>query len=250
MRSAATATNPTMIPLDRPWVIGHRGFSSKAVENTIPSFEAALAAGARGLECDVRGTRDGHVVVFHDDSTRRLMGVNGRIEDLTSDQVRALRFADGPADLRIPDLEDVLWLASERDAIVLVELKGSPIVFSDFSRAVVAAVERTQSRARVGFMSFCHSAIAELRELEPAIPVAPLFDRTPAIEAILFHGVSWAVFAANAITEDLAAGLKAVGVTTGSYGVDDAATDARLDALGVGLRITDRPDLLAARRAQ
>jgi glycerophosphoryl diester phosphodiesterase len=139
-------------------------------------------------------------------------------------------------------------LAAERDAIVLIELKGSPLVFADLTKAALAAVERTRTRERVAFLSFCHSALADLHDLAPEIPRAPLFDRTPALEAVLFCRSPLAVFEAGVLTESLAEGLRATGVATAAYGVDDLATDARLDALGVGLRISDRPDLLAARR--
>ncbi len=242
-----------MIQLDRPLVIGHRGFPTVAIENTLPSFAAAFEAGAQGVECDVRTTRDGQVVVFHDEDTRRLLGFSGRIEDAPSDTVRTYTFVGAPAGVRVPTLEDVLVLAEERGALVLVELKGAPIVDRDFARAVVACVERTRTADRVAFLSFSHAAIAGLRELAPAIPAGPLFDRAPSEEAAAFalRGAGAGAFLglpASLATPSVVAPLRARGLSVVCWGVDDEAIDERLDAAGVGLRISDQPHRLLARR--
>jgi len=243
-----------MLLIDRPWVIGHRGDASHAPENTLPAFEAALEGGAHGVECDVRLTRDGHVVVFHDDSTQRLLGMPGRIESMTRDLVRTATFVGHAAGVRVPDLDDVLVLAEERDAVVLVELKGEPLVSEDLARAVVASVERTRTADRVGFLSFSHTAVAMLHELAPTVPCAALFEHVPHPESIAFHGHAerhrWVVTAAEAAQAGWAQALRERGWTIGCYGVDDEETDARLDTLGIGLRISDRVErLLKARKA-
>lgn len=239
-----------MIPLDRPLVVGHRGFPSRAVENTLPSFEAALAAGAHGVECDVRATRDGALVVFHDDGLRRLCGVVGRIEDLPADAVRSLSFVGAPAGLHVPALEDLLDFARERDTFVLVEVKAEPTAPPELARRAVSAVERTRTHDRVAFLSFSHAAVAGLRELAPSVPSGPIFESAPTVDALGVRAPAWVVMAAEAATPESTAPLRRLGIPVACYGVDDDAADARLDAAGVGLRISNRPDLLAARRAK
>ena len=238
-----------MIPLDRPLVIGHRGFPSRAVENTLPSFEAALAAGAAGIECDVRATRDGALVVFHDESLQRLCGVRGRIEDLTADAVRSLSFVGAPAGLRIPPLEDVLELARERDACALVEIKAEPTAPPELARMAIAAVERTRTHDRVAFLSFSHAAVAGLREIAPSMTSGRIFEDAPPSDAFAHGATGWVVLSADAATEPVVARLRALGQTVACYGVDDEAIDDRLDAAGVGLRIGNFPDVLVAKRS-
>jgi glycerophosphoryl diester phosphodiesterase len=73
-----------------PWLVAHRGGSALAPENTLAAFDGAVRLGADALEIDVRRTRDGAVVVFHDEETARLTGQAGTIEARTLEEVRAL----------------------------------------------------------------------------------------------------------------------------------------------------------------
>lgn len=78
------------LALPGPWVVAHRGGSALAPENTLVAFESGVRHGAVCLETDVRLTRDGVVVIFHDDDTRRITGAPGTIEERTLDEVRRL----------------------------------------------------------------------------------------------------------------------------------------------------------------
>jgi glycerophosphoryl diester phosphodiesterase len=103
-----------------PTVIGHRGASGEAPENTMPAFERALAQGAVILESDVHRTRDGALVLFHDDLLERTTNGSGRLAEHTLAELRALdagaRFAPaGSAEfpfrgqgVRIPTLDEFL----------------------------------------------------------------------------------------------------------------------------------------------
>jgi len=78
-----------------PWLVAHRGGSLLAPENTFLAFDRAVALGADAVETDVHLTRDGVVVVFHDDETGRLTGAPGTIEERTLAEVRLLDAASG-----------------------------------------------------------------------------------------------------------------------------------------------------------
>ena len=83
------------LDLPGPWLVAHRGGSALAPENTLVAFERATALGADAIETDVRRTRDGAVVVFHDETTGRLTGASGTIEERSLAEVRALDAAHG-----------------------------------------------------------------------------------------------------------------------------------------------------------
>jgi glycerophosphoryl diester phosphodiesterase len=87
--------NRPYLELPGPWLVAHRGGSALAPENTFAAYDRAVALGADALEIDVRRTRDGVVVVFHDEDTGRLTGAPGTIEARTLAEVSALDAAHG-----------------------------------------------------------------------------------------------------------------------------------------------------------
>src|SRR5512138_815337 len=74
----------------RPLVLGHRGASADAPENTLAAFRLALEQGADGVELDVWRCRTGEVVVLHDEDTRRVAGSPLRVREATLAELRAL----------------------------------------------------------------------------------------------------------------------------------------------------------------
>lgn len=96
--------------VDRPVVIGHRGSAGTHPENTLASFEAALAQGAQILESDIHVSRDGVPILLHDPDVARVTGGEGRAADLDFAAIQALDVGrahpaaeGGPH--RIPSLE-------------------------------------------------------------------------------------------------------------------------------------------------
>lgn len=105
-------------------VFAHRGLhdiENGIVENTLPAFEAACANGY-GIEMDIQFTRDHRVVVFHDDTLKRLTGDPRRVSACTLEELRAMPLA-GLEDARIPTLDEVLRLVDGRIPL-LIELKN------------------------------------------------------------------------------------------------------------------------------
>ena len=102
----------------------HRGlWDAEAPENSLAAFEKAVNAGY-GIEFDIHKTRDGQVVVFHDDTLVRMCGVEGKIEDKTLDELRELRLLG--TEQGIPTLQEMLALVDGRVPL-LVELKGAAL---------------------------------------------------------------------------------------------------------------------------
>ena len=101
-----------------PLLLGHRGLSSKHLENSLEAFRAALAAGMDGFELDVQPTRDGVCMVLHDDSLDRTATGGGVLRQLRASELPPLR--NGEA---VPRLVDALELPAK---LINVELKGEP----------------------------------------------------------------------------------------------------------------------------
>lgn len=155
-----------------PLLIGHRGAPRERPENTLPSFMRALELGADGIELDVHTTKDGVVVVHHDEVPRaaapsgRLTGK--RIDGLTFDELQGFSVR-GMA--LIPTLAEVLAAVRGR-AEVFVELKGSGV-----EAATVEVIRQSPNPERCAVHSFDHDAVRRARALAPELRGGMLYDR-------------------------------------------------------------------------
>jgi len=144
VRGAAPRQEQTMTR-----ILGHRGLSSKHLENSLEAFKAALAAGMDGFELDAQPTLDGVCCVLHDDDLGRTAQGGGVLRKLKSSELPRLRNGEP-----VPRLSDVLELPAR---LVNVELKGEP----GWAQAL-AAVEAAGALDRVIFSSFEHSEVLQL----------------------------------------------------------------------------------------
>jgi glycerophosphoryl diester phosphodiesterase len=114
--------------------IAHRGEPVGHRENTVEAVAAALDAGAEMVEIDVRLTADGAPVLLHDAELTRLWGVDRLLSELTLDQVQQLK---GPGGERIPGLQEIAELVTERDRQIMVDLPAAdagPVAFDLLER--------------------------------------------------------------------------------------------------------------------
>ncbi len=161
---------------ERPLILGHRGASEHAPENTMAAFDLALEQGADGVELDVRLNRSGDVVVVHDvDLSRVTEGrLTQRVEDLTSAECAELRLAGSE---RLPTLRQVLRWAAERGALVNVELKCDGRGAAALPRAVARElVSHSGAASALLISSFSPRLVLQHRWLCPEVAAAWLFS--------------------------------------------------------------------------
>ena len=157
-------------------VIGHRGASAEAPENTMTAFARALELGADGFEFDVQLTSDNQPVVIHDAMLERTTNGTGPVFASSLDQVRALDagtwFNPDFAHERVPLLEDVLALPA---AVFEFEIKtqGRAVL-----EAVLAAVDRAGVFDRVKFTGWGHAMLCRLKIERPQATIG-LFAQRP-----------------------------------------------------------------------
>ena len=141
-------------------VIAHRGASAEAPENTLAAFARALALNADGIELDVRLTRDGIPVVYHDATLSRLAGRRVRLSALPLADLGAVRVRGEP----IPTLEEVLRHTRDR-ALVQIEIKeGVPVA------PIVRVVEQARAGRNVILASFAVATVEAARAAAPHLP--------------------------------------------------------------------------------
>jgi len=181
---AGSAPGPMHDPASGPFVVAHRGDSGNAPENTLPAFSAALDAGAPVLECDVHLSRDGVVVVIHDETVDRTTGGVGVVDDLPWDELGRLdagyaaRHGDRFRGTRIPRLEELLDLARGR-AEVMIEIKAAAVgpARGGIEEATLEAARRTDMLATIGVISMEPRALRRVRAAAPAVPIGLVYPR-------------------------------------------------------------------------
>jgi len=158
-----------------PLIIGHRGASALAPENSLPAFARAAADGADGVELDVLRCASGEVVVFHDDDLVRLGDRPGRVARMSLAELRAVRLRSGAV---IPTLAEALE-ACGPTLLVNVELKAAGVPWAEI-RALVGAVAAVTAapglRERILISSFHPYAVWAWQRRVPGIPAGLLFE--------------------------------------------------------------------------
>jgi glycerophosphoryl diester phosphodiesterase len=162
----------------RPLVIGHRGYCRFAPENTLPSFELALASGADLVELDCRPSKDGQFMVIHDaeldrttDATRRWGGKRIRVQSKTAAEIQSLDagrwFGAHFAGTRVPLLATALD-AIQRTGVTLIERKSGE------AAALVKLLREKDLINKVVVQSFDWAFLREFHRQEPAQVLAGL----------------------------------------------------------------------------
>lgn len=145
---------------------GHRGYWKEgAQENTMASFKAAAARGLQMIEMDVRLSRDGIPVIFHDVDLKRLAHRSRRVEECTAQELQSWAQA--------PSLEEVLS-SREIPQNLNIELKTSAAFDGRLEKAVAALILKYKAERRIVFSSFNPMSLYRLSRLLPDVPRALL----------------------------------------------------------------------------
>ena len=226
-----------------PLVVGHRGAMGYCPENTLASFERAAQLGADWVELDVHLSRDGALVVIHDETLDRTTNGSGPVRERTLSELQRLDAGQGE---RIPTLEEVLAWARRRRIGVDVEIKNAPVYYAGIEAAVVRAVERCAMLEQVLVSSFDHRAVQRVGALEPRLATGVLFAHRPVELASVARPAGADVLLPRwpyVVAEDVRA-AHAAGLSVGTWTTSDPAELRRLVEAGVDAIATNHPDVL------
>lgn len=163
-------------------VYAHRGASAYAPENTLPAFKLAEEQGADGIELDVHLTKDGELVVIHDEKLDRTTNGTGLVKDYTPAELKTFCADNGMpgyADARIPTLREVLEQVKPGKMLVNIELKTGILWYEGIEKKTLDLVAELGMQDRIIYSSFNHYSIAEVRRLAPEAQTAYLFGDIP-----------------------------------------------------------------------
>lgn len=261
-----------------PLIIGHRGASALAPENTLVAFGRALDDGAAGVELDVRLARDGVPVVIHDATQRRTGLREGVVARMTSRELRQtdvgswfnrahpqLARAEHTQQF-LPTLDQVFDFFKNhptRPDVIYLEMKTDKAedTYVDLAGSVAQLVKDHSLRSRVVVVSFNLKAIAQIKTIDPSILTGALFEpRRNTVKIIRKHPMITAALECGAdqiLLHRLIATRRIVDLATESnlrsvvWTADDPKWMRRAASFGIHAIITNDPAaMIAASRTQ
>jgi glycerophosphoryl diester phosphodiesterase len=237
-------------PLRRPLVIAHRGSSGELPENTLPAYELAVEQGSDMIEIDLHTTRDGAIVITHDESLEELGG-RGEVADATLEEIRRLDAGGGAV---VPTLAEVLDRFGARIPFNLELKRSSRGKYPGMEAAAVSEVRRRGLLERTLFSSFFDPVLEALRAVSPearrALLISPKFPNG-AVARAKKVGAEALNPERSLVDRELVRAAHVEGLAVYVFTVDDEEEMRRLLDLGVDGLFTNHPrrmrDILASR---
>lgn len=158
----------------------HRGFSGKYPENTMIAFEKAIEAGCEGIEFDVHFSKDGQIVIIHDERIDRTSDQTGLVRDMTYEELCKVDFSykfKGEVEFqRIPTLREYMELVKQKDIITNIELKTGVFEYPGIEQAVYDMIKEYGLEEKMLISSFNHYSIKRMKDIAPEIKCGLLTD--------------------------------------------------------------------------
>ncbi len=232
-------------------VWGHRGADGwdkqYAPENTLPSFQKAIDMGADGIEFDVQLTKDGEIVICHDEKIDRTSDRKGWLKDYTLKELKQFNFSKPHPEfgfVDIPTLEELLALMKPTNLTLNIELKTGVIYYDGLEETTVQLVKKYDMEERVIYSSFNHYSLQKLKTLFPEAQIGLLMsdifvdvpDDPKRIDAMAVHPP------VSALTKEYIDRCHEHGLKVHTWTVDNLIMMHGVIAMGVDAFITDCPD--------
>lgn len=225
----------------------HRGASSYAPENTIPSFELGVKMQANGIETDVQKTKDGVLVLFHDSNLVRICGRPEAISDLTYQELLQLDFGihkgERYRNTKIPTLEEFLQKFADKDLQFAIELKVTGI-----EKETLELIRTYGCLDRTIFTSNLWQALINMHAIDPTVRLGYLAKllNDHLLEAAKECGIGQICPKADILTPEWNQRLRDAGFSVRAWGIENEELMKRMMALKVDGMTVNFPDVLYA----
>ncbi len=248
------------LPLDSPGfplIVGHRGMSRAAPENTIEGFRMAYEAGVDGIELDVRLTKDRKVVVIHDASVNRTTNGQGRVSSMTLAEIQRLDagswFDPKFKNAKVTTLDEV-FESLPHDFLIDVEVKIFGLPVTPLVTATIDVIRRHNRLETAMLSSFSARALDAARRLEPKLARGSAWSRfrpyrLPPQWFLPVVKPHWVQPEQRALSPKLIAKCRRRVWPILAWDVDAGLDYTAIKKLGVQAVVSDSPDLLVRQRA-
>lgn len=219
-------------------VIGHRGAPSIKVENSLEGVVEALKLGVDGVEVDVRATKDGSLVAFHDQSLSRILGVNKLVSEVEFDYLRILGLARG---FTVPTIEEVVGVVAGK-AMIVLDVKELKAV-----KGLIGLLKGVE-RGEVVVSSFDHRIPLMVKREASFVEAGIILSARPlSLSRLLHEEVDHLFLKKDYVDLELLEEARDLGVSVHAWVVNDEEEAKRLWSMGVRGIVTDVPQLLVGR---
>lgn len=153
-------------------IFAHRGYSGKYPENTMIAFKKALECGVDGIELDVQLTKDGEVVIIHDETIDRTTTGKGFVVDYTYEELEKFDASFKFKDLgfnKIPTLREYFQLVKDYDIVTNVELKTGINEYLGIEEKVWELIKEYNLEKKVIISSFNHFSVMRMKKIAPQL---------------------------------------------------------------------------------
>ncbi len=161
---------------EKTFIWAHRGASGYRPENTLEAFELAAEMGADGVELDVHFTKDGQVVVIHDEKIDRTSNGQGEVKKYTLEELRCFdfgyKFYGERRGVKLPTLDEVYELLAPTGLTVNVEIKAAD---AELPAACDVIAKKYNMENKVIYSSFDHLQLVRMKDANGEAVVAPLY---------------------------------------------------------------------------
>lgn len=231
--------------------IAHRGFSGEYPENTMVAFRKAIEAGCDGIETDLHMTKDGVIVICHDETIDRTTNGTGFICDYTYNElcefdagIKLSREFEGE---KIPNIDEFLDYVMDKNLLINLELKNDMIPYSELEKKVIDKVYEFGVEKNVILSSFNHYSMIRVKEYDKNIKTGLLYtailykahEYIKTVGADALHPLFSSVMNKKIVTD-----IKKNGIMINAYTVNEKEYMERLIELGIDGIITNYPNKL------
>ena len=184
--------------LEHMEIIGHRGGASIGPENTLACYRKGIEAGADMIEIDIHLTKDGKIIICHDQSINRTTNGTGKIREMTFDEIRQYRAIDADGsitDQQLPSLDEVFELFTQvrgtgNPCKLLIEIKRTNDMYQGIEALLLQKINYYHAKDWVVVQSFNDFSLEIFHKLDPTIRLEKLFFfKLPGLPIIMdwFH---------------------------------------------------------------
>ncbi|HFE67270.1 MAG TPA: glycerophosphodiester phosphodiesterase [Chloroflexi bacterium] len=229
------------LSFSRPLIIGHRGASADAPENTLAAFALAQAQGADGVELDVQLSADGRAVIIHDTTVDRTTNGSGKVSDMTLAELQSLDAGMGQT---IPTLDELFEMMGP-GILYNVELKPFAVDAAGLATAVADRIQAHNLESQVLVSSFNPLMVRQARQhLTPQTMVAHIWYMKQFKYKYLLAKAEAHHPKHTLVDEAYMAWARKHGWRVHTWAADDPVEAQRLIDLGVNGLITNKPQFL------